>query len=235
MLPSTPRPRSSFQVPTVAVYMCDQRKHYDQFITHILLSVLQDYAPYVCDLIEPDILPNQSRLYIRLPLHAHVEYVEWAGLRRLLAHWENSAADMLGALIPRPTSIGDAVITYRSLQLMLEPEAETLRGRIMLNLRTTPITELDVQTIWWTFQGKPEWSSWLDALVYNLVRFQVLSGEPYGTAIQLFIETEMLNMDNAQYAQVLSAYELHIGATRPRLRTTLSRRVDRVLRRVFHA
>ncbi|KAH9866241.1 hypothetical protein J1614_008807 [Plenodomus biglobosus] len=231
VLSSPPLPRTSFQVPTVAVYMCNQRKQYDQFLTYMPLSVLEDYAPYVCDLIEPDVLANRYRLFVRLPLHDHVEHIEWAGLARLLAHWNYSATHVLNSLIPRLKSVGDGVIMYRSLQLMLEPEAETLRGRIMLSLRTKPLTELDIQTIWWTFQSNPEWPSWLDALFHNLVRFQVLSDEPCGTAIQLFIETELLNMENSQYGQVLSAYERHIQVTRPRLRTIMARRVDRVFRR----
>ncbi|KAI8943212.1 hypothetical protein NX059_001237 [Plenodomus lindquistii] len=211
--------------------MSDRRKENAQFITEMPLSALQDYAPYACDLIEPEHLPNQSRLFIRLPLHAHVQDIEWAGLTRLLEHWKHSAANVLDILIPRPKSFSDAVLIYRSMQLMLEPEAETLRRQIMLNMRAKPLKELDVQTIWWTFQGKGEWSSWLDALFYNLVRFQVLSDEPWGTAIQLFMETEMLDMDNDQFGQVVAEYERHVRVTRPRLRTTLARRVDSVVRR----
>lgn len=207
--------------------MCDQRKQYDQCVSYVPLSVLEHYAPHICHLIEPDILLNRYRLFIRLPLHDHVEDIEWAGLYRLLAHWNHAAANMIDTPLPPTNSVSDAIKIYRSLQLMLKPEAETLRSRIMHTLHTTPLTELDVQTIWWAFQAKPEWPSWLDALCYNLVRFQVLSGQPCGTAIQLFIETEMLNMDNAQYCQVLVAYERHGLATRSRVRTTVSRCVER--------
>jgi len=232
--PTSQRPRHQRPL-LVAVQICDKQKRNGQIIQQIRLSVLEKYTAATCHLIEPDhVQAHLCHLRIRMAQHAHVGHVEIAGLTRLLSHWAHAAANPTRAPLPRPASLADGIVLYRGLQLLLQPAAEPLRARLMQRLRARPVAESDVQTLWWAFQGRPEWRAWLDALMYNVVRFHVLAAAPQGTAICLFVEAELLQLDHAQASCVLSAFCWHARATRPCLRRRLWRGVvGRVVRRVF--
>ncbi|KAF1945900.1 hypothetical protein EJ02DRAFT_431135 [Clathrospora elynae] len=104
-------------------------------------------------------------------------------------------------------SIGDAVLAYHAVQPSQDPNAETLLSDIMSRLHTEPVSELDVQNIWWTFQYVSDWHEWLNAMLYNIVRFDVLNMAPTGGYIELFIETEMLMYHERGVQQLLEMYE----------------------------
>ncbi|RMZ70701.1 hypothetical protein GMOD_00000832 [Pyrenophora seminiperda CCB06] len=115
----------------------------------------------------------------------------------------NRTSDLSTASV-QPT-IGEEMLIYQHL-LVTEPQgAETLLAHIKTRLRTEPVTEIDVQTIWHV-APVPDM---LDALVGNLVKFDVLNMQPTGGYIHLFIETEMLQMHERGQQQLIAMFEKH--------------------------
>jgi hypothetical protein len=103
-------------------------------------------------------------------------------------------------------TISEDVEAYEALRLARNPTAETLLPILKDRLRTEPVSELDVQTIWWTFYT-PEW---VEALFYNIVKFNVFNSQPAGGYIELFIETEMLNYHERACNNIIAMFERQI-------------------------
>jgi hypothetical protein len=100
-------------------------------------------------------------------------------------------------------SIGEVVETYKTMRDSRHPMAETLLPILKSRLRTEPVNETDVQTIWSTF-ATPEW---VEALFYNIVKFNIFSSQPASGYIHLFIETEMLNYHERACNNIIAMYE----------------------------
>lgn len=222
------RQKSPCEYPVVVIQLCTPTKSDLIYIASIPLHLLQLYAPNVLHLVELDVLDSTLSLPLRSPPHAHMNDIEYLGLTYLLQRWIVSASYPKVSALPAFKSIGEGILLYHALQLLQDPEAETLRGHLMSRFTFEPVTETDAQYIWWAFQGRPEWSCWLDALMRNIVRFQVLNTQPCGVNILLFLETELLLLDNVQHAQLSEIYERHVAMT-PRLG-----RFRRAVYRIFH-
>lgn len=106
--------------------------------------------------------------------------------------------------VPPTRPISADVATYRHLLRLNRPEAAPLRAKIKWRLHTEPVTELDVESIW-AFQS-PEW---INAILCNIVKFNVLNSQPAGGYIHLFIETEMLNYQDKAARWLVDVYEGH--------------------------
>jgi hypothetical protein len=83
--------------------------------------------------------------------------------------------------------------------------AETLLAILKSRLRIEPVNEIDVQTIWSTRTFAT--SEWIEALFYNIVKFDIFNSQPAGGYIHLFIETEMLNYHERACNNIIVMYE----------------------------
>ncbi|EUC51163.1 hypothetical protein COCMIDRAFT_50753, partial [Bipolaris oryzae ATCC 44560] len=101
-------------------------------------------------------------------------------------------------------TISDDVELYSSLTRFDTPEAEALCENIEYRLQNEPVNEVDVQSIW-TFQSP----DWIDAVLCNIVKFNVLNMQPTGGYIAMFIETELLQYHDRGAARVVDMYERH--------------------------
>ncbi|CAO2651883.1 Nn.00g001660.m01.CDS01 [Neocucurbitaria sp. VM-36] len=217
---------SGFECKSVAVQICDGTKQHRKHIADISMSLIKRFAPEVLHLVEFD--PQNDSLTLPLCLHSleHAHDIEIPALARLFAHWRSNVP------LTHP-SIGETVTHYRALQVLLNPQAEHLRSIIMLRLRTEPVVETDAQIIWWALVQTTEYYEWLDALFYNLVRFSVFQQQPTGGYIQLFIETELLRLNEKAYERVLSIYRRHQATFESGTNARLSRFWRRAVRHLF--
>ena len=101
-------------------------------------------------------------------------------------------------------TISDAVKIYRSLMRIGALEVEALCEKIKYRLRNEPVNEVDVQSIW-----ALQFPDWIDAVMRNIVRFNVLNMQPAGGYIDLFIEAELLQYHDRGAARVVDMYERH--------------------------
>ncbi|KAF1831440.1 hypothetical protein BDW02DRAFT_457345, partial [Decorospora gaudefroyi] len=104
-------------------------------------------------------------------------------------------------------SISTALSKYTALHSINPQQANLLLASLKSHLRTQPVSELDVQNIWRSFSNATDWFEWLDALLYSIVKFDVLDCQPAGGYIELFIETEMLAYDEEGVARVVEMFE----------------------------
>lgn len=210
----------------VSVYICDEIKHQRKHIADVPLSLLKCFAPDVLHLVEFDAQHGNIILLLRMQYLEHANDIEVPALTHLITHWRTNTPLV-------HSSIGDTVLYYRALQLLLNPQAEEIRSIIMRRLRTKPVDEVDVQIIWWTLIATAESHEWLDALLYNLVRFKVLKKEPTGGYIELFVETELLRLNEKAYERVVSLYHKHQSALKNGTKARLSRFLRGTVRRAF--
>jgi hypothetical protein len=102
-------------------------------------------------------------------------------------------------------TISEAVEAYSTQRRSQDPTADSLLTIIKSRLRTEPVSELDVQTVWWTRSFcTPEW---IEALFYNIVKFDVFNSQPAGGYIELFIETEMLEYHGRACNNIVAMYQ----------------------------
>lgn len=222
--------RSSHENPIVIVQTCDRKKQNPMFVDYVPLCVLEQHAPASLDLIEADALDCILHLHLRIAQHEHIRDIEVRGLKSMLSHWVNTAHDSYPPPFPRCKTVGEAVLLYRALQILQVPQAEILRGRIMNRMHRKAVTSMDVQQIWRTFHHLPEWTSWLDALMCNLVHFRILQNQPDGGYIELFIETEMMQCDDVKRAQIVTAYQRYSYVPNTSWYTRLRHALRRILR-----
>jgi hypothetical protein len=102
-------------------------------------------------------------------------------------------------------SISEVVETYKTMRDSRHPMTETLLPILKSRLRAEPVNEIDVQTMWSTRAfATPEW---IEALFYNIVKFDIFNSQPAGGHIHLFIETEMLNYHERACNNIIAMYE----------------------------
>lgn len=102
------------------------------------------------------------------------------------------------------TSISDDVSLYQHLLSLNSPYVLLLHQQILARLQKEPVTELDVQALW--ALESPEW---IDALLANIVKFDVLGRQPGGGYVHLFIETEMMGYEQGAAKWLVDVYERH--------------------------
>ncbi|KAG9194238.1 hypothetical protein G6011_04273 [Alternaria panax] len=110
---------------------------------------------------------------------------------------------------PMQQTIGEDFETYCNMRRQRSPRAYALYSSVHSRLRTEPVTEVDVQAIWSKFSC----SCWIDAVLYNIVRFDILNTQPAGGYIELFIETEMLQYNDEGVEAIITMYEQHKRAS----------------------
>ncbi|USP78217.1 hypothetical protein yc1106_05491 [Curvularia clavata] len=103
-----------------------------------------------------------------------------------------------------PTSISDDISTYQHLLSINSPYTIPFHQQILARLQNEPVTELDVQALW-----AIESPEWIDALLANIVKFDVLSSQPKGGYVHLFIETEMMRYEHGAAKWLVDVYERH--------------------------
>ncbi|KAJ4376180.1 hypothetical protein N0V83_001461 [Neocucurbitaria cava] len=216
----------AFASASVSVYICDQIKRQRKYIADVPLSLLKRFAPDVLHLIEFDSQHSKLILLLRMQYLKHANDIEAPALTHLISHWRTNTPLV-------HSSIGDTVLYYRALQLLLNPQAEEIRSIIMRRLRTEPVDEVDVQIIWCSQIATTVSHEWLDALLYNLVSFKVLKKQPTGGYIELFIETELLRLDEKAYERVVSLYHKHRSALKNGTKARLSRFLRGTVRGAF--
>jgi len=102
-------------------------------------------------------------------------------------------------------TIAEDILTYRCLLGTQHRGAKSKLSHIKFRLCTEPVNEIDVQTVW---EITP-YPDMIDALLCNIVKFDILSTQPTGGYIHLFIETEVLQIHERGQAQLLRLYEKH--------------------------
>ncbi|CAA9961308.1 hypothetical protein PTMSG1_04692 [Pyrenophora teres f. maculata] len=106
---------------------------------------------------------------------------------------------------PAHPTIAEDMLTYCFLSANKDSGAQSHLSHIEFRLRTEPVNEIDVETIW-KVANTPEM---IDALLGNIVKFNVLNTQPTGGYILLFIETEMLQMHERGQSMVIETWEKH--------------------------
>lgn len=129
-------------------------------------------------------------------------------------------------------TISDDVETYRILTRIDTTEAKALCENIKYRLQNEPVNEIDVQSIW-AFESP----DWIDAVLHNIVKFDILNMQPAGGYIALFIETELFRDHDRGAARVVDMYERHKQCLRnepdPRASKSLRRALSKSLGKVL--
>ena len=126
-------------------------------------------------------------------------------------------------------TIAEDMLTYRCLLVIQHRGAKSKLSHIKFRLHTEPVNEIDVQTVW---EIAP-YPDMIDALLCNIVKFDILSTQPTGGYIHLFIETEMLQMHERGQAQLLRLYEKHKYARHFPMMAKLRGTIYRPIHRMF--
>lgn len=223
---------ASPEEPTVAVELSDASKRRVRLVAHVPFRYFMRYAPSVISYTMT--MHNDTTLLLSLQNTDHVDDVEIPGLHMLFASWAQSDRRPEAKLARSQHSIGENILMYRAAQLLSSPHAQTLRQDIMSRINAEPLTETDVQRIWWSMQFTQEWAVWLDLVMWNIVWFKLLKKQPGGGYIGFFIETEIHRLDNEAHRNcIVAAYERHRRFRENWAQEQLPARVGRLLRRVL--
>ncbi|EDU43080.1 hypothetical protein PtrSN002B_009179 [Pyrenophora tritici-repentis] len=107
---------------------------------------------------------------------------------------------------PAHPTIAEEILTYHFLATNNDNGADSYLSHIKFRLRTEPVNEIDVETVW-KIVNTPEM---IDAVIGNIIKFDVLSTQPAGGYIDLFIETEMQQMHERGQNQLIGIWQKHM-------------------------
>ncbi|OAL44620.1 hypothetical protein IQ07DRAFT_521920 [Pyrenochaeta sp. DS3sAY3a] len=223
---------ASAEEPTVAVELRDAANRWVRLVAHVPVRHFMRYAPPVIS--DTMTMHNHTTLLLPLQNTDHVDDVEIPGLHMLFASWARTDRRPQAKLARPEHSIGESILMYRAMQLLSSPHAQTLRQDIMSRINAEPLTETDVQRIWWSMQFTQEWAVWLDVVMRNIVGFKLLKKQPGGGYIWFFIDTEIHRLDNEAHRNcIVAAYERHRQFRKSWAQEQLPARFGRLLRRVL--
>jgi hypothetical protein len=204
----------NFIMSMVAISVCDLALQNRQLVDIIPFATLQHYAPEIIHLIDHDWNSDTHELLIRLQSFDHADDIEVVGLQLLLGHWRRGCS-MTALIISHTMPIGTAVLIYRAFQLLqMDIAAETLRARLMRRMHTRPLSEIDIQNVWWAFKRDGDWRDWLGAIYKNITHFHLLERQRAGVYIQQFLYTELLQLTQEQRTYLPAVWDRHVAHAR---------------------
>lgn len=126
-----------------------------------------------------------------------------------------------------PTIAEDA-LAYSNLLRGQNRGAESQLSHIRFRLRTEPVDEVDVQVLWELFP----YPEIIEAILCNIVKFDLFNTQPTGGYIHQFIENEMTQLHERGQERLVEMYEKQLHA---RHYPKAAKLKGRVYRPIHHA